>query len=139
MGIVASMADYPKTIPELQKALTDAALIGIGFGVIAYNKAQVRRRELAADVEKQTSVLREQAEKFIADRAEAAAVLAKRFEDRLEPVQKAVDEALDQVEERLPEPAAQAVKTARAAAKDASDQLRARLVNPTTARTSTAA
>ncbi|MDP9419773.1 MAG: hypothetical protein M3P53_06455 [Actinomycetota bacterium] len=32
---------------ELPKLLRDAAYIGVGFGVLAFQKAQVRRRELA--------------------------------------------------------------------------------------------
>jgi hypothetical protein len=41
----------PKSPDELAKALQDAAYVAIGLGVIAFQKAQVRRNELTKTLE----------------------------------------------------------------------------------------
>ena len=71
---------------DLAKTLEDAAYVTIGFGVLAFQKTQVRRRELT---------------KQLLD-------AAKDFEARIEPV-------VEEFEGRLPEPAKQAVQRARQA------------------------
>ena len=37
----------PKSLDDIAKALQDAAYVGIGLGVIAFQKAQVQRQELS--------------------------------------------------------------------------------------------
>lgn len=69
---------------DITKTVKDAAYVAVGFGVIAFQKAQVRRRELEQQLEVQ----------------------------------------LDQLEERLPDPAADALKQARAAVAEAQSQLK---------------
>ena len=105
------------------KPVKDAALIAIGFGVLGWNKAQVRRNELAARLESQTTELRSQLAK-----------VADEVEERLEPLMDAVDTRLDQLEEQLPAQARQAFKTARTVAKVTQQSLRSRLgTTPATA------
>jgi hypothetical protein len=41
----------PKSLDDIAKALQDAAYVGIGLGVIAFQKAQVQRVELQKTVE----------------------------------------------------------------------------------------
>ncbi len=106
------MAETP--LQDLTKTLTDAAYVAVGFGVIAFQKAQVRRREL----EQQLNLgdLREQLTTFAAE-----------AEGRIEPVVEAVEASLDQFEERLPESAREVFKQVRTTAKDAGEQFRTRL------------
>lgn len=103
---------------DLTKTLKDAAYITVGFGVIAWNKAQVRRRELEKQFETQTADVRTQLAK-----------VADEVEERIEPLREAVDARLDQLEEQLPGRAREAFKTARTAAKVAQDSIRARLAD----------
>src|SRR5688500_5764155 len=107
---------------DVIKTLKDAAYITVGFGVIAWNKAQVRRRELEKQFEAQTADLRTQLAK-----------VADEVEERIEPLREAVDARLDQFEGQLPDQAREALKSARVAAKAAQDQLRARLNQPNSA------
>jgi Tfp pilus assembly protein PilO len=116
--MVASM-DLNETFT---KTLKDAALVAIGFGVLGWNKAQVRRRELAAQLETQTADLRTQLAK-----------VADEVEERIEPFVDAVDSRLDQLEGQLPAQAREAFKTARTAAKVAQQSLRSRLVTTSAA------
>ncbi len=101
------------TVP---KPVKDAALVAIGFGVLGFNKAQVRRRELLAQLETQTAEVRNQLAKVADD-----------VEERFEPLVDAVDSRLDQLEEQLPGQAREAFKAARTVAKVASHSLRSRL------------
>jgi DNA anti-recombination protein RmuC len=107
--ILASMA-------ELTKTLKDAAYITIGVGVIAWQRAQVRRRE----VEQQLRAPRQQLESQVVEARDQLHKLAKDIEGRLEPV-------VEQFEERLPDPARELVVQARQVAKGARQQLTARI------------
>ena len=103
---------------DLTKTIKDAAYITIGFGVLAFQKAQVRRRELEKQFEDQTTDLRAQFAK-----------VADEVEERIEPLVGAVETSLDQLEERLPDQAREAFKSARTAAKEAGEVLRTRLAS----------
>jgi ferritin-like metal-binding protein YciE len=92
------MADVTKTVK-------DAAYVTVGLGVLAYQKAQVGRRELTKQVETQLTETGEQVQRF-----------ARLVEQRLQPV-------LDQFEEAVPESAKDLVKQARSAAREAQGQL----------------
>jgi len=89
----------------LTKTLKDAAYITVGLGVIGFQRAQVRRRELRTQLNGQLTETRTQVEK-----------IGKDIEGRVEPV-------IGQLEERLPAPARDLVKQARGAAKDVQSQL----------------
>ncbi|MBW3614752.1 MAG: hypothetical protein KY439_05505 [Actinobacteria bacterium] len=45
---------------EVTNTLRDAAYVAVGFGVLAFQKAQVRRRELEKQFESQSNQWREQ-------------------------------------------------------------------------------
>ena len=93
-------------MPDLTKTLKDAVYVSVGLGVLAFQKAQVQRRELRQQVTKQLTGTRVQVQKVARD-----------LESRIEPV-------VSQLEERLPTQARDQVKQARETAKDARTQLR---------------
>ena len=90
---------------QIARTAEDAAYVTIGFGVLAIQKAQVRRREVQKQLEDQRGQLTEQITK-----------LAKDLEERFEPV-------VEGLESRLPESAKVAIQEARKAAKDRFPQL----------------
>ncbi len=45
---------------EVTRTLKDAAYVAVGFGVLAFQKAQVRRRELEKQLESQSNQWRQQ-------------------------------------------------------------------------------
>lgn len=108
---------------DLTKTLKDAAYITIGFGVLAFQKAQVRRREFEAQLATQASAVKAQT----AGLRDELTKIVKDVEARFEPVVDQIESSLDQLEERLPTQAKDAFKQARTAAKDAQAQLRTRL------------
>jgi DNA anti-recombination protein RmuC len=103
-------------VNDLTKTLKDAAYVVVGFGVIAFQKAQVRRRELEKQFAEQSETLRTQLN-------EAASEAEKRFE----PVAQSIESSLDTLEERLPEQAREVFKQVRTTAKEAGEQFRSRL------------
>jgi F0F1-type ATP synthase membrane subunit b/b' len=102
-------------VADITKTLKDTAYVAVGLGVIAFQKAQVRRVELEKQVRTQLHDTRLQVEKLVDD-----------VEKRVEPV-------LDKVEERLPTQAQTIVKQARETAKDARGQVRGLVERVTTA------
>jgi hypothetical protein len=102
------MTDTRQGLAEAARALADlakeAAYVAIGVGVLEFQKAQVRRRELAC------------ARKLMAKRA-------RDFEATVAQVIKVVDSTLEPVLERLPEPAQAIVRQAR----ETRDEMRTRV------------
>ena len=95
------MADVTKTVK-------DAAYVTVGLGVLAFQKAQVGRRELTSRLETQLNETGGQVQKF-----------ARVVEERLQPV-------LGQIEGAVPASAKDLVKQARDAAREAQAQLAGR-------------
>jgi ElaB/YqjD/DUF883 family membrane-anchored ribosome-binding protein len=102
------MADVTKTVK-------DAAYVTVGLGVLAFQKAQVGRRELTKQVETQLK----QVETQLSGTGEQVQRFASQLEQRIKPV-------LDQLEGSVPATAKDLVKQARTAAKDVQGQLRGR-------------
>ena len=105
---------------DLTKLLKDAFYVSIGLGVIAVQRAQVRRQELSKQVSGQVDDAKSQLQS-----------LTKRFDDRvkvveerLEGVETRFEALLDQLEEHLPEQARELAQQARTAAKEARTQVR---------------
>jgi aromatic ring-opening dioxygenase catalytic subunit (LigB family) len=102
------MTDTRQGLAEAARALADlakeAAYVAIGVGVLEFQKAQVRRRELAC------------ARKVMAKRA-------RDFDATVAQVIKVVDSTLKPVLERLPEPAQAIVRQAR----ETRDEMRTRV------------
>ena len=118
---MADLRDYAK----------DAAYVAVGFGVIAFQKAQVRRQELRKQLDAQlgdaksgfgtlqTSV--EDQVKLLEERFAALGEQVERYGDELEA---RIEKALDELETRIPEQAREYFTTARSAAKEARGQVR---------------
>ena len=92
------MADVTKTVK-------DAAYVTVGLGVLAFQKAQVGRRELTKQVETQLN-----------DTGEQVKGLTKKVEERIQPV-------IGQLQEVVPAQAKDLVKQARTAAETLQGQL----------------
>jgi hypothetical protein len=80
---------------DVNKTLKDAVYVALGFGVLGFQKAQVRRRELV-----------------------------KTIDQTLQPVRQQIDGRLDEFEDKLPVQAKDLVKRARTLTKDTEDQVR---------------
>ncbi len=90
---------------DVTDTLKDTAYVAVGLGVLAFQRAQVRRRELmrwAQDVEHRLDPLLDD------------------VEDRLDPV-------LDDLEGRLPEQASELLRQLRQTARDGRHHMRSRL------------
>jgi hypothetical protein len=90
---------------DASTTLRDAAYVAVGFGLLAFQRAQVRRRALERALEAQGGAALDQVSR-----------LATELEERVEP-------ALDELEGRLPPPAQDLLRTARSAAREARGRL----------------
>jgi len=90
---------------QLVGAAKDVAYVAIGFGVLTFQRAQVRRQELTKFVEARVGGL----------------------DDRVAELEQQLDRMVDRVAGRLPEPAAGLVGHAHRTAKTARAQVRSRL------------
>jgi hypothetical protein len=94
----------------------DAAYISVGFGVLAFQKAQVRRQELLKQMHASKLPV-DQIGKFVGAQAR---LMEGRF-DRFETM---VDGAVEQVKDRLPTPADELISQLQTVAKAATKQVR---------------
>jgi hypothetical protein len=118
----------PRTI------LKDAGYVAVGLGVIAFQRAQVRRRELEQQlgdagqhIDRLTGALEDQ-RKLVEERIEA---LGGQVETTINDLETRVGKALDELRERIPETAVETFDTAVGAAKDGVAQI-LDLVRPNT-------
>jgi len=118
----------PRTI------LKDAGYVAVGLGVIAFQRAQVRRRELEQQlgdagqhIDRLTGALDDQ-RKLVEERLEA---LGGQVETTINDLETRVGKALDDLRERMPETAVETIDTAVGAAKDGVAQI-LDLVRPNT-------
>jgi capsule polysaccharide export protein KpsE/RkpR len=105
---------------DITRALKDAAHAIVGFGVIGWNKTQVRRRELLKDL----NAGRHQVETQLDGAKEQIATAIRTLDARIEPVRHDIDAQLDKVSERLPEQVRDVVASARKIARDTEHQVR---------------
>lgn len=105
--------DFTRTAQDLTKVGKDAAYVAIGLGVLGFQKAQVRRRELLAQLERQPG------SPFADARKEVVKAL-KELDRNLSDVIERADATLEPIEQRLPAGAQTIVQQARVAR----DQLR---------------
>jgi prefoldin subunit 5 len=90
---------------DVTKTAKDAAYVTVGLGVLAFQKAQVARRDLSKQVETHLTATTEQVKG-----------LSKKVEGRIQPV-------LDQLEQTVPAQAKDLVKQARTAAESLQGQV----------------
>jgi hypothetical protein len=100
-------------VTDVTHSLKDAAYVAVGFGVIGFQKAQVRRQELNRQ-------WRQQREQF----STQLGTLVKGLDGAVQPVREQIEGRLDRFEEHLPGQAKDLVHTARALAKSSEDQMR---------------
>jgi hypothetical protein len=105
--------------------LRDAAYVVIGFGVLTVQQAQVRRRELVANltgnpVVQQLGVTRTQVEDLVASLESRIS----QFDARLDTFEAKLDTAVEQLGSRLPEQAGTVLGQAHDVAKTARKQVR---------------
>jgi paraquat-inducible protein B len=105
---------------EITKVLKDALYIGVGFGVLTFQKLQVQRNELQKAIdEKVVDLGKERLEKVRGD----VESQMKALEERLDTIEAKIDEALDELQGKLPEQAADVLGQARSAVKSARKQV----------------
>ena len=119
--------------------LRDAAYVAIGFGVLTVQQAQVRRRELSKQLDRQRSQFDQQLSQLGLSKEQVDDVvkqLEARFgqlDQRLDTLESKLDTAiesvLDTVGERLPEQAGALLGQAHEVAKAARKQMRGLLVS----------
>jgi hypothetical protein len=102
--------------------IKDAAYVTIGFGVLGFQKAQVRRHELARQLDTQ-----------VAEGRKSLASLAGQVDTYVAPVRSQLESSLDAVESTLPPTVSDAVKQARQTLQAQERAVRTRLGLPATA------
>ena len=119
---------------ELSQILKDAAYVGVGFGVITFQKLQVQRQEIKKQLEAQLGDAKGGFSKLSESVEDRVKLLEERFEgvqgqleSVLNEVEANIEKALDELAARLPEPARDAFSSARSAAREATTQLRSRV------------
>ena len=117
---------------ELSQTLRDAAYVGVGLGILTFQRAQVQRQEIKKLVEAQLGDAKGGLAQLSGTFEDRVKVLEERIETVQEQLEAALgeletnlDTALDDLAARLPEQARDALGTARTAARDATTQLRA--------------
>jgi len=119
---------------DVQDLARDALYVTVGFGVLAFQRAQVAREELTKVVESQWGDAHSNlkldsiggtVEDRLKDLEQRFSGLQGQVEDVLDTVEERVEALLDEVEDRVPEGAAREwFSTARDAAKEARGQVR---------------
>ncbi len=112
--------DFQKTAGDLTKVVQDAAYVAVGLGIMGFQQAQVRRREMLAQIERQRSAARCSRS---ATPARTSPMAVKEIDRTVGQVIERLDASFNPVAERLPETAQAVVKQAR----EVRDQLRSYL------------
>ena len=105
---------------KLVATVRDAAYVTIGFGVLAFQQAQVRRREVVQGLADRFGTSKTQMDEMLAS---VEAQVAK-FDGRFDALDAKLDGAVVKLESRLPEQAAALVGQAHDLAKAARKQVR---------------
>ena len=105
------MADI--NLDTITDTLRDAVYVGIGAGVIGFQKLQVQRVELTKALTTQLDEARGTAKGSIDSVSDLAAERIKLIEERLEGLETRLETLLAQIEDKLPEQARDLVKQAR--------------------------
>lgn len=108
----------PKPV-NIPKPIRDAAYVAVGFGVLGFQRAQVRRREVEKRLGHRTD---------LGAGLEAARVqltdLVRGLDQWAAPVRRDLDGRLDGIEHRLPDPARRHLHTVRDVARGTEAQVR---------------
>lgn len=115
----------PKGVADrIADAAKDVLYIGVGAGVLAFQRAQVQRVELTKAVEERIAESRKQ----FADVTKSATTTAEgqlaKLDERVTELDQRVEDVLELVQDRLPKPAADLFGQARTAARTTRGQVR---------------
>ena len=113
--------DFQKAAGDLTKVVQDAAYVAIGLGIMGFQQAQVRRKEMLDQIERQRSLI----DAPMGDARKEFAKAVKELDRNLSVVIERFDASLEPISERLPAAAQVIVQQAR----DARDQLRGYLTS----------
>ncbi|MGH9094455.1 MAG: hypothetical protein ACRDXE_04780 [Acidimicrobiales bacterium] len=120
-------------INEVNQAVKDSAYAAVGFGVLGFQRAQVRRRELTEAIPAQLFAISDRLSTQAAQLAKAAPALGAReqlvelarlVDERVQPARRELQVRVDELESRLPEAPRQAVHTLRQVAQSQEATLR---------------
>jgi HPt (histidine-containing phosphotransfer) domain-containing protein len=120
--------DVNKTANDLTKVAQDAAYVAIGLGVLGFQRAQVRRRELQSQLEGlqgQLGQVGRRTQTPVTDLRKEVAKAMKEFDKTFGQLIERWDATVEPVSERLPAGAQAALQQA----KEARDQLRSYLTS----------
>ncbi len=109
------------SVDDVANLARDAAYVGVGLGVLAFQRAQVQRKELRRSTSTQLTDAKQTVTRLVGQVDDRVRMV----EERLEAVEEQLDATIDRVESRLPDPVADASRNARAAARAARTQVRA--------------
>jgi hypothetical protein len=107
-------------VDQLTSAVRDAAYIAVGFGVLTFQQAQVRRRELVSSISERFGASKSQVDSLMATLERRIAA----FDKQSETFEASLDKAVTNLEQRLPDSAAALVGQAHDVAKFARRQVR---------------
>ena len=134
--------DVNQVIAEAEKAVRDGAYIAVGAGILAFQRAQVQRRQLAKELEKLREGRPEDAAGQLTARldeigrslsANAGATraqlreIARSWDAAIAPTRRQMGERADALQSRLPSPAREVLAGARSAVSAPEARLRAAL------------
>ena len=108
------------TNEKLVAAVRDAAYVTVGFGVLALQQAQVRRRELVRGIAERFGVGKTQVEELLAKFETQIAKL----DERVVAMETKIDATVEKIEDRLPHQAAAVVSQAHGLVKAARNHVR---------------
>lgn len=137
-----AVPDLNELVSEAEKAVRDGAYVAVGFGVLAFQRAQVQRRQLAQQLEKRRAELPslDRAANDLGDATTQLAAslssnagatraqvreMARTWDRAVAPARRRLDERVDALQERLPSPARDVLASVRAAAAAPESRLRA--------------
>jgi hypothetical protein len=93
--------DIDRAASEINNALKDAAYVAVGLGVLGFQKAQVRRVELAKQLEGLPDSFSSQLDGYLRDARRRGRTAGTRFADDLGDLSRSMDEALDPLRAQL--------------------------------------
>lgn len=107
-------------VDKLVELAKDAVYVTVGVGVLAFQKAQVRRRELVKLLDERIGSGKPQLE----DLVKSFETRMKELDQRFVEFESKLDTMVEQAESRLPEPAGEALHKAYDVARTARQQVR---------------
>ena len=109
---------------DLARLAQESFYVTVGFGVLAFNRAQAARQDLQKALDSQFGDARVTVDERLKVLEERLETLSDQLESAYDTFEQRVEKVLDEFEDRMPESAREFVRSARSAAKEASGTLR---------------